>query len=1029
MRAFLTSQTGEIFETRLASHVAALRRAIPDAVVTFADAPVDLPLRAGDDLPLKTWWREDDDDDDDGWDAILATLRAYWRSSGPFVGVVGFSQGASVAALLAALVAESDPESESSASEACFASSLEWVVLCAGRVPARGMARLLAGEKIKIRAGSGSTRREEEQGSNLVPRVRSARALVIAGDADEAVPPGASLEFADWFEDAEVWTHAGGHHFPASRRDVDAFVGFIVEGGDATREASGSEDGNEGFEKSDLHPVRHAVEHSPSGPATTEALRDEIEALEAIFGDELETTAPGREFRFAIPSARASLRVALPAAYPAEPPEIVDVRVERADDDSRDDSSKRGPSPRGVSTRGPSPRAPRRIEEGVREAARRAAAEVYPGEPAVYAVVTACREWLEENLVLPSRKSDDDVGDDAFFRASEEHNAPKTRPKTPEGADPADPGSSVPGGQGGGLDRWWESESPPDLASVAAASAEAAAYEAERRAHTRTNVSLANAKGGGPWTFRVGLVGKPSAGKSTFFNAVVQSRGVNDLAGVSDSANDAPPPPARLALTSPRPFTTIEPNLASTLAPVACPCAKFGLETLCAPRTGAEEVRGEHHRLVPVHVKDVAGLVPGAHAGRGRGNAFLNDLCDADVLAHVVDCSGQTDEDGNDVGAPRDDSSNRRRYSPADDVAWVREELHLWIFSNVRRKWRAVRRDPSALRELFTGYHCVAAVADEAMRRAGFFEPKRAQNQKKSPADEPIGRERESPNLHSESSLRRKRTDTTHRVPRESETRVHNSGGARIVSRETILGLAERDLHRLVAHFLRVRFPTVLVLNKMDAEGARAHADAIKRRFPREPTAETVASTREGTRAALRDAVRLKPPALAFPTDELPATVSTGGVDAGGGGFDDGSKSEENSSHTSAAGSNNKSAAGSNNTSAAGSHTSAAGSNKSDGAMRDCLVMKPGSTVWDAFEAWRRSSSSRAAGCDSDSSGAGSGSRRGEFVRAECLDGTRGGARRIARRGEALGDANGVLKFYVNRKARWQGKKVGLTKK
>ena len=241
-RAFLKSQTGEILETRLTSHVAALRRAIPDAVVTFADAPVDLPLRAGDDLPLKTWWREDGGDDD-GWDAILATLRAYWRSSGPFVGVVGFSQGASVAVLLAALMADAE------SSEASFASSLEWVVLCAGRVPARGMARLLAGEKIKIRAGSGSTRREEEPGSCLVPRVRSARALVIAGDADEAVPPAASLECADWFEDAEVWTHAGGHHFPASRHDVDAFVGFIVEGGDATREVSGSEDGNKVLEK------------------------------------------------------------------------------------------------------------------------------------------------------------------------------------------------------------------------------------------------------------------------------------------------------------------------------------------------------------------------------------------------------------------------------------------------------------------------------------------------------------------------------------------------------------------------------------------------------------------------------------------------------------------------------------------------------------------------------------------------------------------------------------------------------------
>jgi ribosome-binding ATPase YchF (GTP1/OBG family) len=41
-------------------------------------------------------------------------------------------------------------------------------------------------------------------------------------------------------------------------------------------------------------------------------------------------------------------------------------------------------------------------------------------------------------------------------------------------------------------------------------------------------------------------------------------------------------------------------------------------------------------------LQDVAGLVPGAYKGRGRGNAFLNDLCDADVLVHVVDASGST---------------------------------------------------------------------------------------------------------------------------------------------------------------------------------------------------------------------------------------------------------------------------------------------------------------------------------------------------------------------------------------------------
>ena len=32
--------------------------------------------------------------------------------------------------------------------------------------------------------------------------------------------------------------------------------------------------------------------------------------------------------------------------------------------------------------------------------------------------------------------------------------------------------------------------------------------------------------------------------------------------------------------------------------------------------------------------------------GRGKGNAFLNDLCDADVLIHIVDASGRSDREG-----------------------------------------------------------------------------------------------------------------------------------------------------------------------------------------------------------------------------------------------------------------------------------------------------------------------------------------------------------------------------------------------
>ena len=42
-------------------------------------------------------------------------------------------------------------------------------------------------------------------------------------------------------------------------------------------------------------------------------------------------------------------------------------------------------------------------------------------------------------------------------------------------------------------------------------------------------------------------------------------------------------------------------------------------------------------RLLPVIVKDVAGLVPGAYKGRGKGNRFLADLCDADVLVCIIE--------------------------------------------------------------------------------------------------------------------------------------------------------------------------------------------------------------------------------------------------------------------------------------------------------------------------------------------------------------------------------------------------------
>ncbi|KAI9138035.1 P-loop containing nucleoside triphosphate hydrolase protein [Paraphysoderma sedebokerense] len=152
-------------------------------------------------------------------------------------------------------------------------------------------------------------------------------------------------------------------------------------------------------------------------------------------------------------------------------------------------------------------------------------------------------------------------------------------------------------------------------------------------------------------SFQIGVVGKPSAGKSSFLNAVTDAN----------------------AKVGNFPFTTIKPNQGVAYYPVKCPCKKFGKESLCSPRYGRCE---DGQRFVPIRMLDVAGLVPGA------SNQFLDDLRTASVLIHVVDVSGTTDENG----------KVTEGYDPTHDIDWLRSEIHSWIYNNLKKNWGGVIR-------------------------------------------------------------------------------------------------------------------------------------------------------------------------------------------------------------------------------------------------------------------------------------------------------------------------------------------------
>lgn len=127
------------------------------------------------------------------------------------------------------------------------------------------------------------------------------------------------------------------------------------------------------------------------------------------------------------------------------------------------------------------------------------------------------------------------------------------------------------------------------------------------------------------------------------------------------------------------PFTTIEPNFGIGYLRVPCVCKTLGVKD-----SPVNSLCMNHNRLIPVKLVDVAGLVPGASEGRGLGNKFLDDLRQADVLIHVVDASGLTDQEGR--PCPSGDCDTMQ------DIEFVEREFDLWLRSILQKDWTRIAR-------------------------------------------------------------------------------------------------------------------------------------------------------------------------------------------------------------------------------------------------------------------------------------------------------------------------------------------------
>jgi ribosome-binding ATPase YchF (GTP1/OBG family) len=928
-------QTGQLFLGRLNRIQKRLHKRNVDLAVLAVDAPFEYQdgreedgADGDDDGDIKlqlTWWHRHGDSCV-GLETALEKIQNETLDK-QVVGILGFSQGARLAHLLALL--------HTSNSRKWFP-DLKFVILAAGY-------------DAPIPPELSSQLSHEVGQSQKVSKPLAS--LHIWGQNDALITPPQSETLSLHYQNPETFVHPGGHFVPSKTPNVERYIDFIENA------MTKGNDDSDTVEDSRSTPTNTAIENIEPDEESKLMQQEEVQSLEAIFPEEIELTSAksvdgesGEEmftfpicYRFRLspqedvapettnwPPQPLTLQVQYPHNYPLEAiPQFKILHENTVFEMSS-----------------------RQVERLMNVIQGAATAEL--GMSSVLTAVYAARDFLDA-------PREEETMDDMVQGITHKNEIAQG------------PSEPTMGFKGSSSHPLIQESSSSEIEKGILEGLQIAESMLQRSVDDKHHAISTYGKGGGSFgTYTIGLVGKPSAGKSTFFNAATafsRQRGQHEGEGDASEWGGAS--------MAAHPFTTIDPNIGYCLVP-APPgsCPEDDLPTEEAFKFGSTHGRDPNgRRFLPVLLKDVAGLVPGAYQGKGRGNQFLNDLTDATVLIHVADASGSADSSGNNiVSTDGDEVVNDIQYSnPIDDLAWIRRELLEWVYSNLMAKWDVVaRKGRSKLAGMFSGYgqrEVMVEMVFSALEK--FLEE----------------------HYHRDKDL------------------------------DHISSWNECDVHRIVSAFLGMRFPMAICMNKYDLPSAKPFVEQIEESLPIHGAhvgvplsaksemlfvrQEMSGSKQDGEVSpplgvwkCLTAAMTLREPILVFPVSDLTTLAPMPGLNKAA--VEDPSLPSQGMIRCINVAGGSEPTCWSSPTA---SYLMPAKNNKERVAarLRDVLMMKPRSTVEDVFLTLKRL-----------------GGLSGEFLRAEACSGAPDDKPKPIPKTEVMNRRICVIKIMTNKRTAWQ---------